>query len=356
MHKRLQGSTVKKIFAIVTAIVMALGVALAGEPAQADQADKVKQIIEKLAPGILSQTNSAELLTVAQQAGSSQKQGIRLSSLSSDKKSRISMTVPFASTLESAGSGISVLSGEDDAIRAVSQSTANGFRVLTTLTSSPKSNRFDFKFELPTSVEVQTNANGFLVTDGSRVLGSVAKPWAIDGDGQGLRTHFEWKDSVLTQVLDEALSTITYPVVMDPAWGYIQQYNMSHSPATNMSRLQTCFNCYFPVPGAPRAYPVQGQLLPLRILAIGNFECKMGPTFTGTNYRAFEFFATKNHVDGYGSNITFEFMLVGGQSQLVVSGYVVNDFFTIGQGGYVLGAGATWQIFAINLNSSTPRT
>lgn len=346
----------KKIFAILTALIMTLGGVLAGEPAQADQADKVKQIIEKLAPGVLSQTNSADLLTVAKQAGGNQKQGIRLSSISGDQKSRISMTVTFASNMESAGSGISVLSGDEGAISALSQATENGFRVLTTLTSSPKSNRFDFNFDLPTSVEVKTTPNGYLVTTGNQVLGSVAKPWAIDGDGQSLRTHFEWKDNVLTQVLDENLSTITYPVVMDPAWGYIQQYNMTHSPATNMSRLKTCFNCYFPVPGAPRDYPVVGQLLPLRILAIGNFECRMGPTFKGTNYEAFEFFATKNHVDGYGSNITFEFMLVGGQSRLVVSGYVVNDFFVFGQGPYVAFAGATWQIFANNLNSTSPRS
>ncbi|MFM6939173.1 MAG: hypothetical protein ACKOUD_00910, partial [Rhodoluna sp.] len=145
----------KKMLAIVVAIIIALGGVLAGEPAQADQADKVTQIIEKLAPGVLSQTSSAELLNVAKQVLGSGKQGIRLNSISSDRKTQISMTLAFASSIESTSSGVSVLSGDDDAIHAVSQSTENGFRVLTTLTSSPKSNRFDFKFNVPMNLDVQ---------------------------------------------------------------------------------------------------------------------------------------------------------------------------------------------------------
>lgn len=266
------------------------------------------------------------------------------------------MTVPFAKYIIKGAAGISVLSGDEAVINAVSQSTPNGFRVLMTLTAAPKSNRFDFKFDLPGGMDTQPSPNGFLVSSGSRVLGSVAKPWAIDGDGRSLKTHFEWKDETLTQVLDENLETVSYPIVLDPAWGYIQQYDLDFSPVTSFNRLKTCFNCYFPVDGAPRNYPTQGQLLPLTVARIGNFECTMGPTFTGTNYRAFEFFATKNHVDGYGSNITFEFMLVGGKSKLVVEGYVVNDFFIVGQYFYVVSADYTWQLFANNLNSPTPRT
>lgn len=344
----------KKIFAIVTSIVMALGVVFAGEPAQADQADKVKQIIEKLAPGILSQTNSAELLNVTKLVEGSQKKGIRLSSLSSDTKTRISMTVAFASNIESKGLGLSVLSGEDDAIRAVTQPTVNGFRVLTTLTSSPKSNRFDFKFELPTSFGVQTTPNGFLVTAGSQVLGSLAKPWAIDGEGQSLRTHFEWDGSLLTQVLDENLSTIQYPVVMDPAWGYTYQYNLVFRASTNMSRLKTCFNCYFPVAGAPRDYPKFGQLLPLQV-AVFNFECTMGQTIQTPDYASFQFNATRNHIDGFGSNIIFQFIRVDSKNVLVVDAYIVNSLDLI-RGIYKPAAALNWQTFASNLNSPTPRT
>ena len=346
----------KKLTAIIAAFSLTLGGVLIGGPAQADQSDQVIQIINRLAPGLLAQTSRDELLTLSKQTSDNLKQGVQLYSLARDKKSSVKMTVPFAKNIVKGAEGISVLSGDEAAINAVSQSTPNGFRVLMTLTAAPKSNRFDFKFDLPSGMDTQPSPNGFLVSSGSRVLGSVAKPWAIDGNGRLLKTHFEWKDETLTQVLDENLETVSYPVVLDPAWAYIQQYDLDFSPVTSFNRLKTCFNCYFPVDGAPRNYPTQGQLLPLTVGGIGNFECTMGPTFTGSNYRVFEFFATRNHVDGYGSKIAFEFLLVGGKSKLVVEGFVVNNFYLFGQYFYVLSAGYTWQRFANNLNSPAPRT
>jgi hypothetical protein len=263
------------------------------------------------------------------------------------------LTVEYAREAEISEKGLIYFSGFDPSVGGIAQETQAGFRVITTLVSAPRSGRFSYKFDVPADAILQETATNFLLTSNSKVLGAIEKPWAVDSNRKQLKTHYEWQNQTLTQVLDENLVKLAYPVILDPAWSYVLQYNLRLSPEANFSRLQNCFNCYFPVPGAPRNYPRYGQLLPLTMLG-ANFECTMGATYQYSGYREFQFNATRNHIDQYGSTIAFQLTRAGSQNLLVVRGYVVNEFGgPIGQWGYTIGASNMWQSFANNLNSYT---
>ena len=327
-----------------------------GQSASAVESQQTIQTVRNAVPGLDLRASVRGSLGVDESSRSSKGDSIHLVSKSGYVEESLTFSIDYVNEVTAMDGGSVVISGDDPSVSALADETPNGFQVFTTLNSAPKSKRFDYTFDVPANTVLNETPEGFLMQAGERVIGSIDLPWAVDANGRQLKTHFEWKNRVLTQVLDEKVSQLSYPVVLDPSWGYIQQYNLTDSPAANFAKLQTCFNCYFPVAGAPKKYPTYGQLLPLRVLAIGNFECTMGSTFTGTDYRAFTFHATKNHVDGYGSNIAFQFVKVGTRSKLVVDAYVVNDFLIVGQYAYVAMAGLQWQIFANNLNSSTPRT
>ena len=87
-------------------------------------------------------------------------------------------------------------------------------------------------------------------------------------------------------------------------------------------------------------------------MAFSNFECRFRLEITSTNYFAFQFDATKNHIDGLGSNIVFEFKLVGGARKLIVSSYVVNDAWWLNNDAYRAGAAVNWALFAHTLNAA----
>ena len=326
--------------------------AFAGSVAYADDSGKTLQIVESIAPGLIASTNSNGALKLGSSRAGSGQVGVTLASMGPSDQ-RVSLKVDYASEVSESKQGLSVLRGLDPAVGAVTQSLEGGFRVLTTLSSPSKSKHFDYTFDLPAGADLQKSADGYLMVSGNQVIGALSLPWALDATGKPLKTHYEWKNNVLTQVLDENLSTLTFPVLMDPAWNYVLQYNLRFSPEANFNHLQNCFNCYFPVPGAPRNYPRYGDLLPLTMLG-GNFECTMGSTYQSARYREFQFDATRNHIDQFGSRIAFQMTYAGSQSVLIVRGYVVNDFGgKIGQWVYTNGAGAMWQSFATNLNSLT---
>ena len=327
-----------------------------GQSASAVESQHTIQVVRDAVPGLDLRAPVRGSLDLHESSRSMKGDSIQLVSKSGYVEESLTFSIDYVNEVTSMDAGSIALSGDDPSVSALADGTPNGFQVFTTLNSAPKSKRFDYTFDVPANTVLIETPEGFLMQVGERVIGSIDLPWAVDSNGRQLKTHFEWKNRVLTQVLDEKVSQLSYPVVLDPAWGYIQQYNLTYSPAANFAKLQTCFNCYFPVAGAPRKYPTYGQLLPLRVLEVGNLECTMGPPFTGMDYRAFQFYAPKNHVDGYGSNITFQFVKVGTQSKLVVDAYVVNHFFIVGQYFYVSMAGLQWQLFANNLNSSTPRT
>jgi hypothetical protein len=192
--------------------------------------------------------------------------------------------------------------------------------------------------------------------DGKRI--ALYPAWARDALGRELHTSYSISASTISQSVKIDSETI-YPVIADPAWSYVRTYGTgATSPAKAKSLLHSCFNCRFPVSGAPRAFPSPGQNLPLFVGPVQavslNFHCTFDSEFSssgqGQTSWGFRFRAASGHVDGIGSTISFTVTGSGGANSLAVYGYIVNDAIAgIARDVYVNGASATWASFAANL-------
>jgi hypothetical protein len=117
--------------------------------------------------------------------------------------------------------------------------------------------------------------------------------------------------------------------------------------------LHDCFNCNFPVPGAPAAFPSEGQVMPLE-------PCIVQPVCVNATVKAYardqdgylELIAQPGHFDGAGSTITFRFYTdSSGILHLNVISYVASNPATANPPDPVAKnfANDTWREFAANL-------
>ena len=266
----------------------------------------------------------------------------------------ISFSVDYADEDESAvevSNGVYELPGEHENVEAIVQATGFGARVITVIQSRESPQRYDYTFDVPKGTRFVPNIAGYSLEHGTDLMGTVREPWAFDSRGREVSTYFTWFDGVLTQHVDLSDPGIVFPVVADPAWTYGYKYPVTKTASANKALLKKCFNCYFPVAGAPKAFPRKGQLLPLKVAGL-HFECKFKSEFSGSSYFGFQFDATKNHVDKLGSNIIFQFRTIGGKRYLQINAYIVNDAFWIKNAIYRSGAQSTWKKFAANLNKA----
>lgn len=92
--------------------------------------------------------------------------------------------------------------------------------------------------------------------------------------------------------------------------------------------LNRCFNCNFPMGGAPKQLPKVGDELPLEIRTAGqkllNFPVKVTQIERTANDINIEFATLPGHVDGEGATIHFHFFQSGGQLHLGIRGYIPN--------------------------------
>ncbi|WP_431277796.1 hypothetical protein [Leifsonia poae] len=216
-----------------------------------------------------------------------------------------------------------------------------------------------FRVELPLeSSSVEVRNDGSILADQLDGAGIyIRAPWARDANGNDLPTGYEFDGGVLVQRVD-VTSRTAYPVIADPAWDYTNDYGIgSTTPEVAKLSLHGCFNCSFPVPGAPRGFPSAGQRLPLTVGPY-SFAC----TFRIEEYRpipdhheyGFVFDAASGHVDGLGSWISFTFWKKPGESTytLRVYGYIVNDNPTgLTRPVYLTGATANWYLFSRNMSN-----
>ncbi|WP_146088090.1 hypothetical protein [Rathayibacter sp. AY1B5] len=190
----------------------------------------------------------------------------------------------------------------------------------------------------------------------------VEKPWARDASGADVSTHFEVDGDYLRQII-ESPEDVRYPLVADPAWSHTMDYGIgSTTPGVAQKVLHGCFNCYFPVPGAPRDFPAAGGDSPLSI-GLMNLHCtfkqeRVGPFPDEPTY-SFMFDSAEGHVDGLGSRITFAFFKKPGEGTFTLSvhGYIVNDNpGGFGRPAYLTGAAGQWSIFQKNMSNLTVRS
>ena len=125
------------------------------------------------------------------------------------------------------------------------------------------------------------------------------------------------------------------------------------TPSHALQELRRCFNCSFPVGGAPRAYPTLGQFIPLVVCATGGFGCQKAPVkaYPTDGLYQLRLVAEPGHFDGTGSSVTFNFYTSkGGYLHLKVTGYVTSPIIPD-----ILNKAASrlvWSDFAWNLGNN----
>ena len=174
-------------------------------------------------------------------------------------------------------------------------------------------------------------------------------------------------------VIAAALFALVIPVSLSNAlaasqatpWRLLYQYDfVVAKPITSASEepirareavafreLHRCFNCSFPVNGAPRSYPSEGQFIPLKACVAG--VCRNAPVraYSRESEKWFYFIAQRGHFDGEGSQITFSFSThADGKLHLQVTARVTNP--TIPDFLNKEGARYTWHNFATNLGTN----
>lgn len=243
------------------------------------------------------------------------------------------------------------------AAAAYVQPLMNGVRMLTALSGPEAGDAFDYTFELPEGVTRTALPTGdTLFADASgHYVGTLGEAWARDANGQEVATHYEWSGDTLTQRVDLTSQT-AYPVLMDPNWYYaydfsaaLPLYSARYPKATDLAAdrlLHSCFNCYFPINGAPRGYPSDGQVLNLNASPF-SLEATAAPVKVQTaNGGAMQFLALPGHFDGEGSLITFSWYNdTSGYLHLYVHAMVKRD---LGPHLNVINsriAGANWLLF-----------
>lgn len=263
----------------------------------------------------------------------------------------VSIDIIDASGLEDIGGGFFELSTNDTSALQLVQALPDGFRIVNVLMDSSSKTTFEFRVNLPDAAKLELIDGTVQVILGNEVLGSLKQPWAFDSAGSQLSTHFSVIGNVIYQHIRTESSTV-FPVVADPYWGYVYSYALAVSPETAWNKLHKCFNCYFPVSGAPSIFPTRNQLLPLKVWILSGFfnmECRMGQVTTSVGSYSWQFNATSNHVDGLGSNIIFQIRTISGKSTLVVDAYIVKDF-PLTNSLYKVAAQSNWTNFAANLS------
>lgn len=116
------------------------------------------------------------------------------------------------------------------------------------------------------------------------------------------------------------------------------------------AELHRCFNCSFPVSGAPSKYPSTGQFIPLKACYIPGFACLSAPikAYPDDRHSRLTFIAQPGHFDGAGSVLTFIWSRDSkAQLHLTVTGEVVSP--SIPDAVNAIAAQQTWGQFAQRL-------
>lgn len=340
---------------IISAITLLFLLSTTFEVASADPTGGTNvDLVQSLVPSVYDETRDTSEVKISENAANNsvevQDEGL------GRENSDVRIAIPDSYVLSRDPNGmeqVGSLSGQET---KVIQPLAEGFRVLSFIKQESDAHDFTYKIEAPEGAQAEVVADTVRVSLGDEILGSIKKPWAVDASGRQLNTYFILNGMSLTQHVDITPSTI-FPVVADPNWGYLMTFTLREDYWVSWNKLHACFNCYFPVVGAPRSWPAFGQLLPLKVIQAGqvvNMECKMNYTWHYSNLYRWQFLATKNHVDGLGSNIIFDLRVNSvGRNQLVIDAYIVNDWGLpiVGNAVYQQLAWENWAHFANNLNA-----
>lgn len=91
-------------------------------------------------------------------------------------------------------------------------------QILTTIvdSSAPTAYAYPIDIQPGSSIRLTPDGGATVSTKDGIVYASVAKPWAVDANGNRVKTRFQLSGNTLVQVVDHRRAGIAYPVVADP--------------------------------------------------------------------------------------------------------------------------------------------
>lgn len=340
----------KKLCALLVALFLILG----GQPTfAAEENSAATSTLRAIVPDVYAETSGETEIKISQNmsndAISVTDQGAGV------ENSQVSITLLGNGASTRQNDGLTVVGPSDSNFQQVIQPLQVGFRILNISRNKAAPKNYSYELDLPPGSYAEIVMGTVRISRGDEILGSIKEPWALDADGNQVETHFSLNGLTLTQHLEPEEDAV-YPLISDPNWGYVATYKLGVSYTVAWQRLHTCFNCYFPVSGAPSKWPSYGQLLPLYVDDLDghhNMECVMNYATVYPTYNRWKFFATKKHMDGLGSYIIFELRKTStGVHQLVVDAFIVNDAWGGTMNWYVeMKAKENWAKFAENLSN-----
>jgi len=357
----------------ITAMLTLAAVLLSAGPALAEDSTKLRGIevtnrALELAPSTtMGAPSSVGNLTTKHE--SQPQTGVSVSSSfinSSGRNETLEISPKYPSSSQDTVQGRSTSISSDGLKTFVGSTTSSTMQIIAQTENAESTSRIEYQTSLTANTYLLDvpNVGLQILTDDGRYLGTLDKPWAFDMDKKPLRSWFTLDDGILVQHISVDRST-RYPVVSDPNWSYsldiwyndFYVHSSTKSPNTVTAMLRSCFNCYFPVAGAPIYYPYVGQTMPLKIAKpIPPFDLLPAPVRVSEVYKyGWKFIALPGHVDGAGSTIQFVWYSDSiGLLHLSVAASIVNPdpcglTSIVCQAVYPSVAQTTWQKFFNNV-------
>ncbi len=351
------------VVALLLSATCAQSAAAAPNESSVDLGD-AQAIVQALAPSFVGAPGDTSALHISMNTNNPQRSlpSPLIVATPADGQGGIGISIDYVDGTNRSESGeFTVFRSTSPSVAAYAHPTYDGVQIITAIGSAEAPDSYSYTLDVPAGTELISGHDGLmfnLVDPAGDRIGLLGAPWARDSSGRSVPTSFTWEGTTLTQHVDLSDPAITYPVIADPDWQYGVNYSLgSANPGSAWTQLHTCFNCYFPIEGAPDTYPFLRSDLPLVVNFAGvvsSFHCEMGATYNSLpNAWGWYFAADSGHIDGLGSAIFFDIIRnkTTGQTRLWVGGMVHNDF----PGGlpnpvYVAFAAAQWQVFANNLS------
>ena len=219
--------------------------------------------------------------------------------------------------------------------------TSSGIQIVSVIPDNSASEEYEYPLSIPDGAQIYETDNGAYVFEAADQsgLGKIESPWAVDALGASVPTHFELRGTTLVQIVEHHTNEFQYPITADPQWSYTHTaiartgygaiVSGSETAARALTELRRCFNCSFPVSGAPSGYPSNYQVLNLNASPFSFIDIpapvrfyKTGPSTQPDWY----FVAQTGHFDGAGSRINFDFYKPSGYPvRIAISATIVKD-------------------------------
>jgi len=145
-------------------------------------------------------------------------------------------------------------------------------------------------------------------TDERQQYGVIEEPVGIDATGKEVELSTTVSGSKISYAVAEPQNAV-FPVATAAAWSYTVAYTWKDvgwpayvSFKKAAAALKKCFNCSFPLSGAPKAFPVKGQKINLSIMGV---KAPVQVTKASKSPVTWTFKTLPGHFDGAGSTIQF---------------------------------------------------